>query len=112
VGSKKNDSDKGDDNKSNRNKESSEMPKKQQWRQKQGNSATLPVISEVPKEKEQEICQPPSQKSHESQDKNENKSGSRTNGRETRSNALPNRDRRQINRRLGLGPVESAQHLL
>jgi hypothetical protein len=63
-------------------------------------SATLPAISEVPKEKEQEICQPPSQKSQESQDKNKNTSGSRTNGRETRRNALPNRDRRHINRRL------------
>jgi hypothetical protein len=63
-------------------------------------SATLPAISEVPKEKEQEITLPPSQKSQESQDKNENTSGSRTNGRETRRNALPNRDRRHINRRL------------
>jgi hypothetical protein len=100
VGSKKNDSDKGDDNKSNRNKEPNEMPKKQQWRPKQGTSATLPAISEAPKEKEQEITQPPSQKSQESQDKNKNTSGSRTNGRETRRNALPNRDRRHINRRL------------
>jgi hypothetical protein len=100
VGSKKNDSDKGDSNKSNQNKGSNELPKKQQWRPKQSTSATLPAISEVPKEKEQEICQPPSQKSQESQDKNKNTSGSRTNGRETRRNALPNRDRRHINRRL------------
>jgi hypothetical protein len=100
VGSKKNDSDKGDSNKSNQNKGSNELPKKQQWRPKQGTSATLPAISEVPKEKEQEICQPPSQESQESQDKNKNTSGSRTNGRETRRNALPNRDRRHINRRL------------
>jgi hypothetical protein len=62
VGSKKNDSDKGDSNKSNKNKGSNEMPKKQQWRPKQVTSATLPAISEVPKEKEQEICQPPSQR--------------------------------------------------
>ena len=72
MGSKKNDSDKGDDNKSNRNKGSSEMPRKQQWIPSQGTSATLPARSEAPKEKEQEIGQPPSQESKESQDKNKN----------------------------------------
>jgi hypothetical protein len=76
------------------------MPKEQQWRPKKNDTMTLPAISEAPKEKEQEICKPPSQESQESQDKNKNTSGSRTNGRENRRNVLPNRDRRHINRRL------------
>ena len=100
MGNKKNDSDRGDSKKSNQNKGSSELPKKQQWRPKQDTSATLPAISEVPREKGKEIGQPPSQGSQESQDKNENTSGSRTNGREIRRNALPNQDRQHINRRL------------
>jgi hypothetical protein len=101
VGSKKNDSDKGDSNKtSNKSKGPNGMPKSNNGDRKRMTSMTLPAISEAPKEKEQEICQPPSQKSQESQDKNKNTSGSRTNGRETRRNALPNRDRRHINRRL------------
>jgi hypothetical protein len=83
----------------NRTRDPNELPKEQQWRPKQSTSATLPAISEAPKEKEQEISQPPSQKSQESQQK-QNTSGSRTNGRENRRNALPNRDRRHINRRL------------
>ena len=83
MGSKKNDSDKGESNKNNQNKGSSDLMKKQQWRPKQGTSATLPAISEVPKEKEQEICQPPSQEYQESQHKNQSDSGSRTNNGES-----------------------------
>jgi hypothetical protein len=98
VGSKKNDSDKGDSKKtSNKSKGPNGMPKEQQWRPKKNDSMTLPEITEAPKEKEQEISIPPSQKSQESQDKNRNTSGSRTNGRENRRNALPNRDRQHIN---------------
>jgi hypothetical protein len=63
VGSKKIDSDKGAINKSNQKKGPKELPKEQQWRPKQGTSATLPAISEASKEKEQEITLPPSQES-------------------------------------------------
>jgi hypothetical protein len=68
---KKNDSDKGDNKKTNnKNKGPNGMPKEQQWRPKKNDSMTLPEITEAPKEKEQEISQPPSQKSQESQHKN------------------------------------------
>jgi hypothetical protein len=63
VGSKKNDSGKGDSNKSNQYKGSSELPKKQNWRPKKKDSTPLTVITEAPKEKEQENDQPFSQKS-------------------------------------------------
>ena len=76
------------------------MPKKQQWRPKQGTSATLPAISEVPKEKEQEITLPLSQKSQESQHKKQSDNGSRTNDREHRRDTVPNQNRRHVNRQL------------
>jgi hypothetical protein len=58
------------------------------------------MVTEAPKEKEQEICQPPSQKSQESQSKKQTESGSRTSDRDNRRSALPNRDKRHVNRRL------------
>ena len=58
------------------------------------------MVTEAPKEKEQEKDQPPSQKSQESQSKKQTESGSRTSDRDNRRNALPNRDRRHFNRRL------------
>ena len=100
MGSKKIDSDKGAINKSNQKKGPKELPKEQQWRPKQSTSASLPAISEAPKDQEQEISQPPSQESQESQDKNQITSGSRTNDRETRRNALHILERQHINRRL------------
>ena len=58
------------------------------------------MVTEAPKEKEQEKDQPASQKSQESQQKKKDASGSRTGDRNNRRNAVPNRDRHQVNRRL------------
>jgi hypothetical protein len=67
---------KGDKNSNNKNGHR-DSPKEQQWRQKQAISTTLPVISEAPKEKEQEEIQLTPQK-NKVQSKNQNYSGSRT----------------------------------
>ena len=58
------------------------------------------MVTEAPKEKEQEKDQPPSQKSQESQSKKQTESGDRTGVRDNRRNAVPNRDRRYVDRRL------------
>jgi hypothetical protein len=58
------------------------------------------MVTEAPKEKEQENDQPPSQKSQKPQSKKQTESGSRTSDRDNRRNALPNRDKRHVNRRL------------
>jgi hypothetical protein len=64
---KKNDSDKGANKRtSEKSKGPSGLPKEQQWRPKKNDPMTLPEIAEAPKEKEQEIYQPPSQESQES----------------------------------------------
>jgi hypothetical protein len=83
-----------------KSKEPVKPPKEQQWRPKQNTSAAPPVISDEPKEKEREISKPLSQKSQESQGKNQNTSGSRTTDRETRRNELPKQNKQHVNWRL------------
>jgi hypothetical protein len=55
------------------------------------------VISEAPKEKEQEEVQLTPQKKK-VQSKNQNDSGSRTEGRESRRNTLPNKEKTRVRR--------------
>jgi hypothetical protein len=96
VGKKRNHSKKGHSNTCNENGHR-DSPKEQHWRPKQPNSATLLVISEAPNDKEQENGQLIKQKKK-SQQKNQNGSGSRSEGRESRRNELSNKEKTRVKR--------------
>jgi hypothetical protein len=98
VDNRKTSSKKGDSNTNNKNGHR-DSTREQQWRPKQAISATLPVISEAPKEKEQENDQLTPQKKK-VQPKNQNDSGSRTKVRESHRNTPPNKERSRVRRDL------------